>query len=168
MGSRPTLQNRSRGRVTILQSRIIKTSKVMENQEENRERKITTRFKSGEFLLLDRRFKKTRYRKLSEYIRAVLLEKPIIVYHRDQSMDEMLEELALLRRELNAIGHNLNQAVRQINVAPDKADSRLWLSLMSVIGSKIDPAIAGIKDRMQIFSEVWSQKLKQDGGSSAR
>ena len=28
-------------------------------------------------------------------------------------MDEMLEELALLRKELNAIGNNLNQAVRQ-------------------------------------------------------
>jgi hypothetical protein len=140
----------------------------MEDQEENRARKITTRFKPGEFLLIDRRFKKTRFRKLSEYIRAVLLEKSITIYHRDQSMDEMLEELALLRRELNAIGHNLNQAVRQINAAPDKAESRLWLSLMSVIGSKIDPAIAGIKDRIQIFSELWSQKLKQEEGSSAR
>lgn len=142
--------------------------KNRENPEENRERKITTRFKPGEFMLLDRRFRKTRFRKLSEYIRAVLLEKPITVYHRDQSMDEMLEELALLRRELNAIGHNLNQAVRQINAAQDKSDSRLWLSLMSLIGSKINPSIAGIKDRMQIFSELWSQKLRQDEASSAQ
>jgi hypothetical protein len=64
---------------------------------------------------------------MSEYIRSVLLEKPITVNYRDKSMDEMLEELSLLRKELNAIGNNLNQAVRQINSAHGNADSRLWL-----------------------------------------
>lgn len=138
----------------------------MEHVEENRERKITTRFKSAEFLLIDRRFKKTRFRKMSEYIRCVLLEKPLTIIYRDKSMDDMLEELALLRRELSAIGNNLNQAVRQINAAHGDADNRLWLSLMSIIGSKVDPAIAQIKDRMQNFSEIWSQKSKPDEASS--
>ena len=80
-------------------------------------------------------------------------------------MDDLLEELALLRRELNAIGNNLNQAVRQINSAHGNADSRLWLNLLSIIGSKVDPAIAQIKERMQNFSELWSQKLKPDEAS---
>lgn len=140
----------------------------MENEEENRLRKITTRFKPGEFLLIDKRFKKTRFRKMSEYIRCVLLEKSVTVTYRDKSMDEMLEELALLRRELNAIGNNLNQAVRQINTAHGSADNRLWLSLMSIIATKIDPAIAQIKDRMLNFSELWSQKLKPDEASSGQ
>ncbi|WP_311946865.1 plasmid mobilization protein [Mucilaginibacter terrae] len=138
----------------------------MENEEENRERKITTRFKPGEFILIDRRFRKTRFRKMSEYIRCVLLEKPLTIIYRDKSMDDMLEELALLRRELTAIGNNLNQAVRQINAAHGDADNRLWLSLMSIISSKVDPAIAQIKDRMQNFSEIWSQKSKPDEASS--
>lgn len=138
----------------------------MENEEENRERKITTRFKPAEFLLIDQRFRKTRFRKMSEYIRCVLLEKPLTIIYRDKSMDDMAEELALLRRELSAIGNNLNQAVRQINAAHGDADKRLWLSLMSIIGSKVDPAIAQIKDRMQNFSEIWSQKSKPDEASS--
>ncbi len=132
----------------------------MENEEQNRERKVTTRFKPIEFKVLDARFKKTRFLKLSEYIRSVLLEKPITVNHRDKSMDEMLEELALLRRELNAIGNNLNQAVRKINSAHENSANRLWLNLLSIIGSKVDPAIGQIKERMQYFSEIWSQKLK--------
>ncbi|UEG54902.1 hypothetical protein LLH06_07980 [Mucilaginibacter daejeonensis] len=140
----------------------------MENEQENRERKITTRFKPGEFLLIDRRFKKTRFRKMSEYIRCVLLERPVTVNYRDRSMDDMLEELSLLRRELNAIGNSLNQAVRQINAAHGSADNRLWLTLMSIIGTKVDPAIAQIKERMQNFSELWSQKLRPDDVSSAQ
>ncbi len=134
----------------------------MENEEENRLRKVTTRFKPNEFKVLDTRFKKTRFLKLSEYIRCVLLEKPITVNYRDKSMDDMLEELALLRKELNAIGNNLNQAVRQINSAHGNADNRLWSNLLSIIGSKVDPSIGQIKERMQSFSELWSQKLKPE------
>ena len=105
---------------------------------------------------------------MSEYIRCVLLEKPITVNYRDKSMDEMLEELALLRKELNAIGSNLNQAVRQINNAHGNADNRLWLNLLSIIGSKVDPAIGQIKERMQSFSELWLQKLKPGEASSVQ
>ena len=105
---------------------------------------------------------------MSEYIRCVLLEKPITVNYRDKSMDEMLEELALLRKELNAIGNNLNQAVRHINSAHGNADNRLWLNLLSIIGSKVDPAIGQIKERMQSFSELWSQKLKPGEASAVQ
>ncbi len=65
----------------------------MENDEENRSRRITTRLKSNEFKILDDRFKKTRFRKLSEYTRSVLLEKPITVTYRDKSMDEIFQIL---------------------------------------------------------------------------
>jgi hypothetical protein len=141
---------------------------MMKTEETNRSIKVTTRFKPNEFKLLETRFKKTRFRKLSEYIRCVLLEKPVNVIYRDKSMDDMLEELALLRKELNAIGINLNQAVRQINSAHGNADGRLWLNLLSVIGSKVDPSIGQIKERMENFSALWSQKLKPEEASSAQ
>ena len=131
----------------------------MENQGENRSRILLTRLKPAEFTLLDSRFKKTRFRKLSEYIRSVLLEKPITVTYRDKSMDEVLEELILLRKELNAIGNNLNQTVRNINSAHGHADTRLWVNLLGVINSKLEPSILQIKDRMNKYADIWSQKL---------
>ena len=131
----------------------------MENQGENRSRILLTRLKPAEFTLLDSRFKKTRFRKLSEYIRSVLLEKPITVTYRDKSMDEVLEELILLRRELNAIGNNLNQTVRNINSAHGHADTRLWVTLLGVINSKLEPSILQIKDQMNKYADIWSQKL---------
>ena len=131
----------------------------MENEEENRSRILLTRLKPAEFKLLDNRFKKTRFRKLSEYIRSVLLEKPITVTYRDKSMDEVLEELILLRRELNAIGNNLNQAVRNINSAHGNADTRLWVNLLGVINGKLEPSIIQIKDQMNKYADIWSQKL---------
>jgi hypothetical protein len=134
----------------------------MENEDANRLKRVTTRFKEDEFKLIDNRFKKTRFRKLSEYIRSVLLEKPVTVMYRDKSMDEVLEELILLRKELNAIGNNLNQTVRNINSAHGGADTKLWINLLGIINSKLEPSINQIKDRMNYYAELWSQKLSRE------
>jgi hypothetical protein len=134
----------------------------MENEYANRLKRVTTRFKEDEFKLIDNRFKKTRFRKLSEYIRSVLLEKPVTIMYRDKSMDEVLEELILLRKELNAIGNNLNQTVRNINSAHGGADTRLWINLLGIINSKLEPSINQIKDRMNNYAELWSQKLSRE------
>jgi hypothetical protein len=134
----------------------------MENEEENRSHILLTRLKPAEFTLIDNRFKKTRFRKLSEYIRSVLLEKPSTVMYRDKSMDEILEELILLRRELNAIGNNLNQAVRNINSGHPNADTRVWLNLLGVINGELEPSIIKIKERMNKYADIWSQKLSAE------
>ena len=132
----------------------------MGNYNENRSKILLTRLKPAEYVLLEKRFKKTRFRKLSEYIRAALLEQTITVNYRDQSMDDMLEEMILLRKELNAIGNNLNQAVRNINSMHGHADTRLWISLLGVINGKLEPSIGQIKARMTNYADVWSQKLR--------
>lgn len=75
-------------------------------------------------------------------------------------MDDVMEELVLLRRELNAIGSNLNEAVRNINAAHGHEDSRLWANLLGVVNSKREPLIAQIKERMNHDVNIWSQKLK--------
>ncbi len=82
--------------------------------------------------------------------------------YRDKSMDEVLEELILLRKELNSIGNNLNQTVRNINAAHGQADSRLWINLLGVINSKLEPSIGQIKERMNNYAELWSRKLRAE------
>ena len=127
-------------------------------QTANRTRWKNLRFQPDEYQLLEGRFKKTQFRKLSEYMRSVLLEKPVTVFYRDKAMDDVLEEMVLLRQELNAIGNNLNQAMRSIHSAHGQADTRLWMNLMSVINSKLEPSINQIKERMNQYADIWSQK----------
>ncbi|MEO8887313.1 MAG: hypothetical protein ABI367_14715 [Mucilaginibacter sp.] len=132
----------------------------MEKPAENRSRRLIIRLKPTEFELIEKRFKKTLFRKLSEYCRNVLLEKTITVTYRDKAMDDVLEELILLRRELNAIGNNLNQAVYQINAAHGNADIRLWANLLAIITRQVEPSISQIKERMNQYADIWSQKLR--------
>jgi hypothetical protein len=134
----------------------------MSEQEDKRSRWYNIRLKPDEYQLLNGRFKKTQFRKLSEYMRSLLLEKPVTVTYRDKAMDDVLEEMILLRQELNAIGNNLNQAMRNINSTHGNADARLWMNLMSIMNGKVEPSINEIKDRMNQYADIWSQKLRAE------
>lgn len=131
----------------------------MTKMEENRTRRLIIRLKPQEFRLIENRFKKSISRKLSEYIRNVLFGKPITVLHRDKSMDEILEELILLRKELNCIGNNFNQAVRKLNSVRDMPDADLWEAMLTVLRDDLQPSIEQIKNRLNSYSELWSQRL---------
>ena len=132
----------------------------MREDNENRSKWIKVRLKPSEAELVRRRYEKSTFQNLSEFGRAMILGKPVTIIHRDRSMDEVLEELILLRRELNHIGNNLNQAVRNINSAHDFPDTRLWMNLLTIINGKLEPSINEIKERMNKYSDLWSQKLK--------
>jgi MobC-like protein len=132
----------------------------MNEQEENRNRWLNIRLKPDEYKVLEKRFSKTTFQTMSEYHRALLLGDPVTVIHRDKSMDEVLEELVLLRRELNFVGNNLNQAVRNINSAHGFPDTRLWMNLLTIINGKLEPSINQIKEGINKYADLWSQKLK--------
>lgn len=89
----------------------------MKTEKSNLIRKVTVRFKQEEYSKVNVSFKATTKKKLSEYIRYVLLEKPVTVYTRDQSVDELMTELVRLRSELSAIGSNFNQLVKRLHTA---------------------------------------------------
>ncbi len=134
----------------------------MAQKEENRSQWLKVRLTPNERALLDQRFRASAFSNLSEYGRALILGSPVTVIHRDKAMDEILEELAGLRKELNAVGNNLNQAVRSINISHGNADNRLWAALLSVITGKIDPVVQQIFERIKTYGVLWSQKLKAE------
>jgi len=52
---------------------------------------------------------------MSEYCRKVLMDKPIVVFHRDQALDEFLQEAILLRKSLQQVGQEGRQFTPLLN-----------------------------------------------------
>ncbi|MEJ6979450.1 plasmid mobilization relaxosome protein MobC [Pedobacter sp. P351] len=142
----------------ILQSRILECQN-MPRKQVHRTKWVNIRLTPDEFKIIEARFKKTMYRKISEYTRNVLLEKAITIVNRDKSMDDVLEELILLRKELNFIGINFNQAVRKLNSVSGMPEAQIWQSMMILLRDQIEPSIGQIKERMNNYSDLWSQRL---------
>jgi len=102
--------------------------------------------------------KKTTEKYASNYIRKLLLQQPVIVLHRNQSADDFLKEIALLRRELNAIGNNFNQAVKKLHMLDKIPEFRQWLQQTMGLQQALQQKTEEIKTHMAGAYELWSQK----------
>lgn len=74
-------------------------------------------------------FKKTTNKKLSQYVRKVLLQKPVVIQYKDASSDEILSALNRLSRELSAIGNNFNQTVHKLHTLDHVQDIKIWAEM---------------------------------------
>lgn len=93
----------------------------------NRTRIAAVRFTAAEYAALERRFKTTTCRQMSEYLRNCLLHKPVTVKHRDASLDEFMLEFIRLRKELTALGNNFNQTVKKLHTLQQIPEFRQWV-----------------------------------------
>ncbi|MBX0335376.1 plasmid mobilization relaxosome protein MobC [Pontibacter sp. HSC-14F20] len=66
-------------------------------------------------------------RSVGEVVRRILENRRILLFHRDTSLDGVVEELAGIREELRAIGVNINQITRYFN-ASTQAHKRVFLA----------------------------------------
>lgn len=90
---------------------------------------ITIRVKPEEYTIVYSLFKKTTCKKLSQYVRRVLLEKPVRIEYRDATSNEILSALNQLSRELSAIGNNFNQAVHKLHTLDHIPEIKFWAEM---------------------------------------
>ncbi len=93
----------------------------------NRSKRVYVRFTEDEFQLLQKYFKSTTERKISSYIRSVLLRKPLYAGVVDQSLKEIMAELFELRKDFNGIANNFNQVVHKLHTLDSYTDIKAWL-----------------------------------------
>ena len=131
---------------------------VMKEKKQVRSKWLTIRLSESEENKLIKFFKRTTANSLSEYARDVLLQQQVTLLYRNQSADEFLSEMILLKKQLNAIGNNFNQAVHKLHTLDHISEIR---SSAIQYGNLIDTflkIVEEIKERMNQIYIQWSQK----------
>jgi len=119
---------------------------------------ISFRVKPTEYAIIHGHFSKTTCRKLSEYARNVLLQKPVVIKIRNKSADELLTAMIQLKKELNAIGNNFNQAVHKLHLLDKIPEFRVWVQQYDGLQKILIIKVEEIKLRMNQLYEQWLQK----------
>ncbi len=106
---------------------------------------------------VERKWNASTCRKLSDYVRHNLFEKPVTSYYRNQSLDDFMAEMVLLRNELNHIGNNFNQAVKRLHTLNQIDEFRSWLIAYEVEKKTLFNKVDEIKKHIQKIAESWLQ-----------
>ena len=129
----------------------------MKRQNSNRTRIVGLRFTPQEYLKIERRWKKSTCRKLSDYIRKLLFNKPITTFYRNQSLDEFMHEMISLRNELQAIGNNFNQSVKKLHTLQQIPEFKSWIITNELQQKILLNKVEEIKKNIQLIAEKWLQ-----------
>ena len=129
----------------------------MGRRKSNRTRFIGIRLTPDEYAKLEQQWKASTCRKLSDYMRRVLFEKQVITFYRNRSLDDLVAEMTKLRKELNHIGSNFNQAVKRLHTLDRINEFKIWLNAWKVEKITLFNKIDEIKKQIQKIAKSWLQ-----------
>lgn len=66
-------------------------------------RSIYVGLKPQEYQQFEQQYKNSTCRNMSEFIRKVLFQKPLTLFYRNKSIDDFIEEAAVLNQQINAL-----------------------------------------------------------------
>ena len=84
-----------------------------------------------------------------------MLEGKVTVLTRNQSLDDFMAEMIALRKELNGIGNNFNQAVHKLHLLDRIPEFRMWIIQSEEEKKMLLKMIEEIKNRINQFAEKW-------------
>jgi len=122
-----------------------------------RRRIIGLRLTGLEYAELEKSWKNSTVKKLSEFVRRVIFGRKITVYSRNKSLDELVAELVVLKRELHAIGVNFNQAVRRLNMTDHSPQMQAWVERFGRDRDAYLALFEEVKSKINSVSEQWLQ-----------
>ena len=129
----------------------------MTDQKMTRSKLLQVRLTPKELEKIDATFSKSTCRKLSDYVRKKLLDKPIAIYQRNQSLDDFMTEMIALRNELNAIGNNYNQVVKRLHSLQHFEEVKAWLLLNETTKQILLNKVEEIKLKISKINDQWLQ-----------
>ncbi len=132
---------------------------IMKKEEkEVRKHFVKTRMNDAELNQLTTLQQKTTERDISSYLRKVSLQKPVTVKYRNQSADDFLKQMLELKKELNGIGNNFNQAVHKLHLLDKIPEFRVWVNQYDGLQKTLVSKVEEIKLRMNQLYEQWLLK----------
>ncbi|MBV4358769.1 plasmid mobilization protein [Pinibacter aurantiacus] len=129
----------------------------MNDNNDNRTKFLQVRLTEKEYKLVTEKFSQSVYRKWSEFLRKKLLDKPVAVYTRNQSLDEFMREMIVLRKELNAIGNNYNQVVKRLHTLSEIKEIFYWLNEHEAAFQLLIKKTNEINSKIAQISDQWLQ-----------
>ncbi len=119
---------------------------------------LIIRVTESTFNRLEKLHKESNYASIAEVARKLLSNQQIKLYYTDVSMNGPMEEMALIRKELKAIGININQITRSFNQDKAGIHKPLYVLKVADLYKEVDKKVDSLLIIISKLAEKWLQK----------
>ena len=119
---------------------------------------VRTRVTQSAYERLEKLTDKSDSHSIGEVARKILSGKEIKVFAVDASLNAVMEELALIRKELRAIGVNINQITRSFNQDREGTHRAFFALKVADQYKNVDNKVDKLLSIISKLAERWLQK----------
>ncbi|MEZ2338821.1 mobilization protein [Mucilaginibacter sp. RCC_168] len=132
--------------------------KKAEDQDELLSHPIIMRVSEGQFKKLEKIQANSNCQSLGEVVRKILQRQRILYFHKDISLNGPMEELSSIRKELKAIGININQLTRSFHISRHEAQKNFFILKVAERYEKVEEKVDRLLIIVSQLSVEWLQK----------
>ncbi|MFB2119898.1 mobilization protein [Parapedobacter sp. 2B3] len=132
--------------------------KKVNNPESLLTHPIRTRVDEQTYHRLEKLVKESDCRSIGEVARKILSNQRINCLHRDITLNGAMEEMALIRKEIKAIGVNINQQTHRFHVAETPTERAFHHIKTSAEYNRIEPKIEQLLSIISKLAQRWLPK----------
>ena len=126
-------------------------------EDEILQHEIKTRVNDTRYKALSDLLRQSRFQSMSEMIRDILDHKPIRVLTHDDSLEQYMEVLSSIQRELRSIGININQITRHFNSSSE--NQNIFHSMK--IAEQYDQVGVKVEQLLSVVNQIAKQWLQE-------
>jgi hypothetical protein len=119
---------------------------------------LTTRVDLPTYRKLSSLLDQNAHNDMSHLVRTILINRPVRVFSRDITLDNLMEELTRLRTEIKHIGVNINQITKKFNTYPDPQRQAFFAKVAFQQYLAIETKIDRLLDIINQLSKKWLQE----------
>lgn len=144
--------------ISVQKRKQVKESDMKKPEKEVRSLVMKFRVNAEEKKTIQQHIKKSTERSRSNYLRKIALREPVTIRYRNDSADDFLRDMLDLRKQLNGIGNNFNQAVHKLHTLDRIPDFRHWIVAHEQLQNQVVASIENIRLRINQLYDQWLQK----------
>lgn len=130
---------------------------LMKTNNSNKVHRTYVGLASQEYHKIESQYKASTCRTLSEYIRKLLYNKPVTIFYRNQSLDDLIEEIVVFNKEMNTLRDNLAQIVEKLYIHPQISEFKPSVERIELEINKVQKSIEDIKIQFKKITDKWLQ-----------
>ena len=119
---------------------------------------IILRVKESVFRNLEKLQRESNCQSVGEVARKILSREKILCFYKDITMNAPMEELVSIRKELKAIGVNINQQTKYFHTSDSDAQRAFYVLKTAEQYKRIDAKVDRLLVLISQLTEKWLQK----------